>query len=528
MKLFTGKQIKEWDQFTIAHEPVSSPALMERSATTFVDWFDQSGMGVGIQINILCGNGNNGGDGLAIGRLLHERGYSIRIHILRLAKKDSEDFDINLAKCLALEKIQPEFIHNKMPEWGQGNIIIDALLGTGVSKKVEGLAAKIIQSVNESNNYVVSVDMPSGLPAEGIADGPVIASDVVFTFMQPKLSFLLAENERFIKKWVVGDIGLHRDYQEHTDAGTELIDREMVSSLHKKRSTFGHKGSYGHILICGGHHGKTGAAILSAYAALRSGAGLVTACVPEGLQLVMHATVPEVMVTHPDQLLHAVIENPGLQSFSAIGIGPGMGTGPEQAELLRHVIASATAPLVIDADALNIISEHQEWLPLLPENTVLTPHPGEFRRLFGSWANSMEMFDKQRITAQQYKIVIVLKGAYTRIATPEGKIYINSTGNPGMATAGSGDVLTGVITALLGQGYTPEISAILGVYLHGLAGDLALGEQSQESLCASDIIANLGRAFSSLHERKYCAKLKYSYSNNSCSNKSVRVPDIPW
>jgi hydroxyethylthiazole kinase-like uncharacterized protein yjeF len=498
MKLVTGKQIKEWDQFTIANEPVSSLALMERAATTFADWFDHSGMGVGIQINILCGNGNNSGDGLAIGRLLYERGYSIRIYILRLAKKDSEDFDINLDKCLALEKIQPEFIHDKMPEWGQGNILIDALLGTGVSKKVEGLAARIIQSVNESKNYVVSVDMPSGLPAEGIADGPVIAADVVFTFMQPKHSFFLAENEQFIQEWVVGDIGLHPGFQERTYSGFELIDRQMVSTLHKKRSKFGHKGSYGHALICGGHHGKTGAAILSSHAALRSGAGLVTACVPDGLEWAIHATVPELMVTHPDQLLHAVTENPGLQSFSVIGIGPGMGTGPEQAELLRHVIESATVPLVIDADALNIISEHQEWLTLLPENTVLTPHPGEFRRLFGSWESSVEMFEKQRIAAQQYKIVIVLKGAYTRIATPEGKIYINSTGNPGMATAGSGDVLTGVITALLGQGYTPEISAILGVYLHGLAGDLALGEQSQESLCASDLIRNLGPSFNSI------------------------------
>lgn len=501
MKLFTGKHIKEWDQFTIAHEPVSSLALMERAANVFVDWFDNSGLGVGKHIYILCGNGNNGGDGLAIGRLLQEKGYSIRIHILRLAKKDSDDFDINLAKCLALEKIQPEFIHDKLPEWGQGNILIDALLGTGVSKKVEGLAAKIIHSVNESQNYVVSVDMPSGLPAEGIADGPVVCADVVFTFMQPKLSFFLAENECFIKKWVVGDIGLHRDYQAQTYAGIELVDREMVSSLYKKRSTFGHKGSYGHVLICGGHHGKTGAAILSAHAALRSGAGLVTACVPEGLQLVMHATVPEVMVTHPDQLLHTVAEKPGLQAFSAIGIGPGMGTRHEQAEVLRHIITSATAPLVIDADALNIISEHPEWLILLSENTILTPHPGEFRRLFGPCANSVEMFEKQRIAAQQYKIVIVLKGAYTRIATPEGKIYINSTGNPGMATAGSGDVLTGIIAALLGQGYTPERAAILGVYLHGRAGDLSLSEQSHESLCASDIIANLGRAFLSLHDR---------------------------
>jgi hydroxyethylthiazole kinase-like uncharacterized protein yjeF len=345
--------------------------------------------------------------------------------------------------------------------------------------------------------------MPSGLPTEGIAEGPAIAADVVFTFMQPKLSFFLAENERFIHEWVVGDIGLHRDYQEQTDTRIELIDRKMVSPLHKKRSVFGHKGSYGHVLICGGHHGKTGAAILSSHAALRSGAGLITACVPDGLQLMIHATVPEVMVTHPAKLLNAVAEKSGLQSFSAVGIGPGMGTGPEQAALLRHIITSATAPLVIDADALNIISEHQEWLNLLSENTILTPHPGEFRRLFGPCTNSLEMFEKQRIAAQQYRIVIVLKGAYTRIATPEGKIFINSTGNPGMATAGSGDVLTGVITALLGQGYTPESAAMLGVYLHGRAGDLALGEQSQESLCASDIIANLGRAFSSLHQRVY-------------------------
>jgi hydroxyethylthiazole kinase-like uncharacterized protein yjeF len=242
----------------------------------------------------------------------------------------------------------------------------------------------------------------------------------------------------------------------------------------------------------------TGAIMLSAHAALRSGAGRVTACLPKDLHPVVHTVIPEVMVTHPDQLLHPVAENQGLQSFSAIGIGPGMGTGPEQVELLRNIITSAPAPLVIDADALNIISEHPEWLNLLSDNTILTPHPGEFRRLFGPCSNSVEMFEKQRIAAQQYRIVIVLKGAYTRIATPGGKIFINSTGNPGMATAGSGDVLTGVITALLAQGYSPDRAAVLGVYLHGLAGNMALKKQSQESLCASDIIANLGRAFRSL------------------------------
>ncbi|MCZ2101099.1 MAG: NAD(P)H-hydrate dehydratase [Chitinophagales bacterium] len=501
MKLISGNEFKKWDQFTIEEERIASIDLMERASQAFVDEFIALTQDRPEQLDIICGKGNNGGDGLAIARICRALFLDVHVHILDFMPTASEDFDINLKRLYKLDDVPVTFYTDTFPEISKNSIIIDAILGTGVNKPVIGMLASWIDYINTLPNRIISVDMPSGLPTEGVAMGTAIRSNAVITFQLPKLSFFLRENDMYCPFWKVVDIGLSAAYYETIEAAAYWIDKKLIRKIHQPRGRHTHKGNYGHALIIAGSEGKIGAAILATLGCLRSGAGLVTTTVPECGREIIHETIPEAMVLSKGYTcFNGSIKN--LSSFS-IGLGPGLGTHDKTVASVKTLLKSVEKPMVIDADGLNILAMNPELLLDLPAGSILTPHFKEFQRLFGAVDTEVEMISRAIEIAKKYQWILVLKGAYSRIITPEGEQYINSTGNPGMATAGSGDVLTGVITGLMAQGLKPNHAAILGVYLHGLAGNLALKQQSVESLIAGDIVRTLGAAFNRIRRKKY-------------------------
>lgn len=493
MKLIRGNDFKRWDLYTMQYEPITSIDLMERAAEGFIKRFLIQYHYSEISVDIICSRGNNGGDGLAIARMLRTLFYDVSVYILDYLQEPTPDFILNLNRLERLGDVSIHHVMDKQPELRKDSVIVDAILGTGINKQVTGLLEDCIHYINSLPNEVVSVDMPSGLPTEGICIGTAIHSTLVLTFQLPKLSFFLRDNDSFCSKWDVIDIGLLSEFLHNIDTKYHLIDEYIIKRIHKVRSKHSHKGTYGHALIVAGSEGKIGAAILSTEACLRAGVGLVTTCVPECGREIIHETIPEAMVLSKGyNCFNGIIEN--LSNYT-IGLGPGLGTHDKTIHSLKLLFENVDKPVVVDADGLNILAYRKEFLLNLPKGSILTPHYKEFQRLFGEVSAEMEMIDKACEISQKYGWIIVLKGAYSRIVTPEGAHYINTTGNPGMATAGSGDVLTGIITGLLSQGYNSVEAAVLGVYIHGLAGNLAIKRQSVESLIARDIIRNLGKAF---------------------------------
>ncbi len=411
----------------------------------------------------------------------------------------SNDWKINRSRLEVETKVPFETISesDQIPVFPGDAIIIDALFGSGLSRPVNGIVADIIKKINGSGCTIISVDIPSGLFCEdnsGNDYDSIVRATFTLSFQFPKLSFMFPENEKFTGQWHILPIGLDESIIETTATPYRFLDTEMVKPLLKKRNKFDHKGSFGHGLLAGGSYGRMGAVVLGARAALRTGAGLVTCHIPSSGNLIMQCAVPEAMAI-PDKSEKNISAIGDTDSFSAIGIGPGMGTGKETQNAFHEFIISCNKPLVIDADALNILSENKSWLKDIPDMAVLTPHPKEFSRLAGESANSFDRLRKQTDFSAEYNCIVVLKGAYTSISEPGGMIWFNSTGNPGMATAGSGDTLTGIILSLLAQGYKPLDAALSGVYIHGLAGDIAAAGSSYESLIASDIIDHIGDAF---------------------------------
>ncbi len=496
MKIFTAEQVRAWDQFTITHEPISSIELMERAATACTDWLlrqypEQA------SYTIYCGKGNNGGDGLAIARLLLEKGLTVTIYILEFGYRGTDDFQQNLSRLHVYPQGHILFIqkaeHIHPPDPGQ--IIIDALFGSGLNRAIDGLTATLVQFINQSGLPVISIDIPSGLFTDHSSSGNLtILADHTLTFQAFKPAFLVSENQAATGQVHVLDIGLHRQYLEETPTTFELLDDTLIHSVYKERARFAHKGNFGHALLLAGSLGKMGAAILAAKACLRSGVGLLTVQVPATGIAILQATVPEAMAI-PDAQPEYISSTGSLEKYNALGIGPGIGQSPETADCLKSVLTRFRKPLVIDADALNILAAHPSMQSLIPAGSILTPHFKEFERLAGPSANDFERIEKVRTKAAELHVIIVLKGHHTLVATPGGQCYFNSTGNPGMATGGSGDVLTGILTGLLAQGYAALEAAILGVYLHGLAGDLAAKENSMEALIAGDLINYLGKAY---------------------------------
>lgn len=487
MKILSTEQIRQADRYTIAHEPISSVDLMERAATKVFEWL-KSRIKKDDKIKIFCGMGNNGGDGLVVARLLAHEGFAPEVFMVRYAEKMSHDCEVNY------QRVKDEAIHDirseaDFPSFDDHEIIVDALFGSGLNRPIEGLAAELIEYLNRQQAIRVSIDIASGLFADTPSPlGAIFKPDYTLTFQQPKLAFLMPENDVFTSHLEVLDIRLHPQYLLEVETNNFLVDSEMIKHIIHHRTKYSHKGTYGHALLIAGSEGKTGAAILGAKSCLRTGVGLLSVQLPQSAWTPLQASLPEAMIQVDDKL----------EAFSAIGIGPGLGKDDDAQRKVRRIIQEAQVPLVMDADALNVLSENKTWLSFLPAKTILTPHPKEFERLFGKTSTSFERLALQREMAMKFGIIIVLKGAHTATAMPNGAVFFNSTGNPGMATAGSGDVLTGMILSLLAQRYTPEEAAVLGVYLHGLAGDFAAEQYSQEALIASDITDNIGKAFNSI------------------------------
>jgi hydroxyethylthiazole kinase-like uncharacterized protein yjeF len=502
MKILSSAQIKEWDLYTIKNEPISSTELMERACAKCVDWMTSPQIRLGLERGavVLCGKGNNGGDGFAISRMLLERGIKVTTYIIDHATSQSQDFTINWGKLKRaknnvikeIEKISELVIP-------QNVIIVDAILGSGLNKPIEGLLAEVINEVNSLKNLVVSIDIPSGMFASK-AERTELAIHAAYTltFQVPKESMLFGDNYRFTGEVEVLDIGLKPEFNLSVESNNYYLTAAYVKNIVKIRRKFDHKGIYGHALLLAGSYGKMGAAVLSAQACLRSGVGLLTIACPKAGYEILQSTVPEAMVYTIEEHEKYVSFFPKISAFKSIGIGPGIERRPVTRLMLRNLLnQTALAPLVIDADGLNLLGEIMQESPdfKIPENTIMTPHVKEFERLAGVSVNAIERNSKQIEFSKKYKVYVVLKGAYTCITTPEGTCYFNSTGNPGMATGGSGDVLTGLLTGLRAQGYSELETCILGVYIHGLAGDLAAEKLGENSLLARDIIEEIGPAF---------------------------------
>ncbi len=493
MKILSADKIREADIYTIEHEPIRDIDLMERAASRCFEWI----LGHCQRDSffwIYAGTGNNGGDGLAIARMLHGSGFRTRVFMADGSVRVSPSCRINIERYTELPGCDIVILKEDkaFQDHRAGVIIIDALFGSGLDRPVTGFPARIIDHINQSGNEVIAIDVPSGLFIDENsteAGHSIIRARHTLTFAPPKFGFFFPENDCYIGDWHLLDIGLSREFINLTEVKRYCADIELVAPILRNRSKFSHKGDYGHALLVAGSEGKGGAAILAARACLRSGAGLVTVKSSPEIIPVIQAAFPEAMCTRStDYTL-----------YRSIGAGPGMGQTDESAAILKQLIQDAVIPLVVDADALNILSQHKTWLKFLPPGTILTPHPGEFERLAGKWKNDFDRHDKQLEMSFSCQVYIVLKGAHTCITTPDGRAYFNMSGNPGMATAGSGDVLTGIITSLLAQGYTATESCLLGVFLHGLSGDLAAASVGEESLIAGDIIHNLGNAFRLIH-----------------------------
>jgi hydroxyethylthiazole kinase-like uncharacterized protein yjeF len=499
MKILNREQMYEADKKTLAAEGISSLDLMERAATRAFDWMHARLEGRPVRIHIFCGTGNNGGDGLVIARHLTEHGYHLVVYVVKYSEQRSPDFLANL-KQLKSRKVWPEYLDagSPLPNIGADDLILDCVFGIGLNRPPAPWVGALFRHLNASGAFVLSIDVPSGLYLDRPPEDPesVVKASHVLTFGSPKLVFFLPGTGSLVGPWDVLDIGLHPGFMKEVQVDFTLIDPRELRTWYRPRAKFAHKGTYGHALILGGSYGKIGAVALAAKAALLSGAGLVTACVPGCGYVPLQAQLPEIMVcTTPEMEEHT--EFPEAGPDRAQGIGMGLGTGEKARNALLQWLARQQHPVLIDADALNILSLHPEALRHLPDQSILTPHPGELRRLVGAWEDDFEKLKKAREFAQKWKCILLIKGAHT-VVLYQDRGYINLTGNPGMATAGSGDVLSGMITGLLACGYPPIQAALLGVHLHGRAGDLIASETGFEALTASGILSGIGRAFREL------------------------------
>ncbi len=507
MKILTASQIKALDAYTIEKEVISSINLMERASVAFTHWYNRQEFvqdNVKRPVYIFCGLGNNGGDGLAITRLLLGNQYTVHPFVVRYAEQSSDDFQVNyhrLEKKCAIPEIVEE---QDLPTIPAEAVVIDAIFGSGLNRPLDGVTSVLAKHINKSGATIVSVDIASGLLTDSLSTGAIVQADYTVSFELPKLAFLLPHNDKFVGQWDAVPIGLSTDFIEEAPTNHHYLDEAFIQKIFKGRAKYAHKGSYGHALLLAGSEGKIGAAVLAAHAGLRAGAGLLTIHLPTCGYNIMQTALPEAMVSLDANSQH-LTNFPSLEDkpYQAIGIGPGLGKHSNTLKCLTKLLEEATKPLVLDADAINLIAENKDkLLPNVPENSVFTPHPKEFERLVGRTSTDYDRLRTLKAFCQKHRVYMVLKGAHSALATPKGNVYFNSTGNPGMATAGSGDVLTGIITGLLTQGYTSFEAAAIGVYVHGLAGDLAAKAEGQYALMASDIINYLGIAFKTLEQAK--------------------------
>lgn len=496
IKIFSTAQIREADQYTIEQEPVRSIDLMERAAMAFTMLF-VSTYSTENSIHLFCGYGNNGGDGLAIARLLIQKNYPVTVYLLADTQNYSADLLVNLSRFREINSaaIHPIAAEHDFPAVDEDAVIIDALFGSGLNRPLSGLAAALVRHLNTQQCIRVAVDIPSGLFADQWSDGDVLMAHHTITFQHPKLSFLFPENAIAVGRLDTVSIGLHQQYIQTAATAHFMTAPQDMKLIITQRGKFDHKGTFGHAFIHAGSKQKMGAAILCGKACMRVGAGLTTLYSSATTAGIINTAIPEALTLS----YLANSKKPFIWTgFSAAAFGPGIGTGKAATTVLLALLKDIEVPAVFDADALNIISMHKKRWKLLPDNSIITPHLREFERLAGHTRNWYERHQLQLQLSKQHSVFIVLKGAYSCITTPDGISYFNPTGNPGMAKGGSGDVLTGIIAGLLAQRYDPLNACLLGVYLHGLAGDLAVEKQSVHSLLARDIIDCIGDAYNEL------------------------------
>ncbi|PKD19642.1 carbohydrate kinase [Salegentibacter salinarum] len=504
MKILSAEQLKEADEVTLKTEGISSTRLMERAASLVFNEIHTRLEGADINIKIFCGIGNNGGDGLVVARLLHKYGYKVEVYVVNYSDKRSDDFLVNYDRYKKESHTWPALIKRveDFPEISPGDFVVDAIFGIGLNRPAEGWLAKLLLHINGSGAFCLAVDMPSGLFPDKVPseDTAVIKANYTLTFQTPKMVFFLPQTMKYSGEVQVLDIGLDRGYLKEVKAMAQLIGKREARQLYKPRDKNSHKGDYGHTLVIGGSYGKIGSMVLSAQSTLRAGAGLCSVFVPKCGYEILQSSFPEAMVITDEDANELTDIKTDLEP-DVICFGMGAGKSSKTVKAFKGLLEQTENPMLIDADGLNMLSENNELLALLPKNSVLTPHPKELERLIGKWDDDFKKIDKIEKFTKKYKVVLVLKGAHSFVFS--GKhTYINNSGNPGMATAGSGDVLSGIIAGLMSQKYEPLVAAILGVYLHGLAGDIVAEENGYESLISGDICDNLGKAYLALMNDK--------------------------
>lgn len=506
MKIFNSEKLREIDKATCEAQQVDSVELMERAASA-VSYEIISRFLPGQRIVVVAGPGNNGGDALAVARMLIEQGYrKVEVFLFNVTGRLSHDCEVERKRFIALDAVDFTEIEREFnpPYLSEDDVVIDGLFGSGLNKPLQGGFRAVARLINESGAYVVSIDVPSGLFGEwndNVVLRDVVHADLTLTFQTPRLSFFFEDNEQCVGEWKILDIDLDEATIRKTQADFTLVEARNVRPLLRPRRNFTGKRDYGSALVMAGSLGMMGAAVMCARAALRCGAGLATVHSARCGMPVIQTAVPEAMF-EPDSSENFISDMSVHHNHQVVMAGPGIGTREKTANALADLLKKVKSPLVLDADALNCIAQHPEMLPLLPPQTVITPHQGEFDRLFGEQQTAEQRLKKAIEMAQYYNIIIVLKSHHTAIVRPTGRVYFNSSGNPGMATAGAGDVLTGVIGAFIAQGYRPDLAATIGVYIHGLAGDLAASEIGQFGVIASDISDHLGRAINKVINSK--------------------------
>lgn len=495
MKILDAEQTRLADSYTIKHEPIRSIELMERAAISFVvsfyqDYYPRD------RIAIVCGTGNNGGDGLAVSRILHKKGYKVQPFVVQPNPGGSADFTTNLAHYASLGEVHYIRDEQDIPDFLDYKIIIDAMFGSGLSREVGGIYAQVIEAINKIKGeaHIIALDIPSGLFVDKPATGAIIQACKTISLQLPKLSFFIPDNFQYVGDWQIVDIGLDQDFINSQETVYSTIEVEDIINFLPRRNKFDHKGVFGHGQLIGGSYGKMGAMSLASMSFIKSGAGLLTLNVPSAGIEIVQTTVPEAMVL--EQAGEKVLTNFNiLPKVQAIGVGPGMGQAKETIKAFGEFLRENDKPLVLDADAINILSEHRSLLSLLPKGTIITPHLKEFDRLVGDSVNHWQRLEKAIEFAHKWELIIVLKGANSAIINSDRHVVFNITGNPGMATGGSGDVLLGIITSLRTQGLTAIESAIAGTFIHGMAGDFAIERTSMASLIASDIANAIGDVY---------------------------------
>lgn len=503
MKIFSKEQIYEGDALTAKKQGITSTDLMERAGIQIFNWLHMRMQGAQVPIHVFCGIGNNGGDGLVVARHLVTHGYNVKTYIVNYSTTRSKDFLLNYDRIKNTTKDWPVLLSESsdFPVIDEKDIIVDAILGIGLNRAIEGWVKNLFCHFRDTKAFVLSIDLPSGLSTSATPEDAecVVNAGYTLSFQTPKLVFFLPETAKYTVQWEVLDIGIDPEYLHVTPTEAELIGKNEVLPLYKPREKYSNKGDFGHALVIGGSYGKIGAVTLASHGALSIGAGKVTAFTPKCGYIPLQTGFPEAMViTDTDEEKITDIKFDIKPDVIAFGVG--VGSDAKTSSAFETFLKTNTTPLVIDADGINILSKKKALLKLLPENTVLTPHPKELEGLVGKWKDDFDKLKKTKAFSKKYKCIVVIKGANT-ITVFEDKLYVNSTGNPGLATAGTGDVLTGIIAGLIAQGYDTLAATLFGVYLHGKSADLLIEDLGYQSFIASHVIEGIPLAYLDLFKQ---------------------------